>query len=382
MEGVLAKGIGHLDYIDALRGYAILGVIAVHASQSVPQLEWPLRLLADQGARGVQLFFVVSALTLMLSWNERRDGVLPFYVRRIFRIAPMFWLAMAFFMVAEAFALPVVYWSPLSISWATIFATATFTFGLHPQTIRSIVPGGWSIADEMTFYLLFPLLVATLRSWPAAVLALIAAVCLSMLMAALARVGWLFPQLDRDLVGEFVYVSFSNQFPAFVGGILVYHLLREFPAPASRNTLRFGLLASAIAIVAVPFLATALHSRSVPTTYLMPDTYVLPFALCTWCLAKGGGGLIVNRAALYLGKVSYSAYFVHFPVLGALSYFGLFPNGVPAPGWLQFAAIMVVASALTVAVSSITYRLVEVPMIRIGRQLALRPAVNRVPVSG
>jgi hypothetical protein len=65
--GNLSTDTKHLAYIDALRGYAILGVIGVHASQSGAELAWPLQLLADQGARGVQLFFVVSALTLMLS---------------------------------------------------------------------------------------------------------------------------------------------------------------------------------------------------------------------------------------------------------------------------------------------------------------------------
>ena len=72
----MAADTRHLDYIDALRGYAILGVVAVHASIAVPDLEWPLRFLAEQGARGVQLFFVVSALTLMLSWHARDDGEL------------------------------------------------------------------------------------------------------------------------------------------------------------------------------------------------------------------------------------------------------------------------------------------------------------------
>jgi hypothetical protein len=62
LAAVKAQKIGNaadrdrLSYIDALRGYAILGVIAVHSSQLFPTLEWPVRALADQGARGVQLF--------------------------------------------------------------------------------------------------------------------------------------------------------------------------------------------------------------------------------------------------------------------------------------------------------------------------------------
>lgn len=67
-------------YIDALRGYAILLVMAVHASQVA--VDWGARTLVDQGARGVQLFFVASALTLVMSWTSRNDGAARLYTRR------------------------------------------------------------------------------------------------------------------------------------------------------------------------------------------------------------------------------------------------------------------------------------------------------------
>ena len=369
----------HLDYIDALRGYAILGVIAVHASIAVPDLKWPLRLVADQGARGVQLFFVVSALTLMLSWHERGDGILPFYVRRVFRVGPMFWLASAFFIAAKVSGLPITFWPPPAISWPNVLVTATFTHGLHPLTIGSIVPGGWSIADEMTFYILLPFLVVGLRSWPTTVLALLAAVCLSMLMAALAHFGWLFPALDRETVEPFVFLSFPNQFPAFLAGMLLFHLLCAFPGPVSREVLRAGLVVSIFTMVAIPFAAETLRGELTHTGYVLPMVYAVPFALCTWCLAKGGGGLLVNPAIRYVGKVSYSAYFWHFPALGLVGY--LFALGPVMPGWLRFMAIFGAAVALSVGVSSITYRLVEMPMIRVGRRLAASLAGMRVAVA-
>jgi peptidoglycan/LPS O-acetylase OafA/YrhL len=372
----------HLAYIDALRGYAILGVIAVHASIAVRNLEWATRLIAEQGARGVQLFFVVSALTLMLSWRERGDGVLPFYVRRVFRIGPMFWLMCAFFIAVEVSQVPMKFWPPLAISWPNILATATFTHGLFPQTFRSIVPGGWSIADEMTFYVLLPLLILTLRSWRTTLLWIFAAACLSMLLAALAHFGELFPSLDRETVEQFVFLSFPNQFVAFLAGILVFHLLRAFPCPAPRSALRAGLVVSVAVMVAIPFLADALRVELAHTIYVLPMVYALPFALCTWCLAKGGGGLLVNRVTRYIGKVSYSAYFWHFPALGLLDHYGLSSFGTAVPGWVHFLAIFVGAVVLTVGISSLTYRLVEEPMIQVGRQLATSIAARRVAVAG
>jgi peptidoglycan/LPS O-acetylase OafA/YrhL len=55
--------------------------------------------------------------------------------------------------------------------------TAAFLHGLHPETITSVVPGGWSVADEVLFYCIFPLLAASISTWlRAAVLALLVAV--------------------------------------------------------------------------------------------------------------------------------------------------------------------------------------------------------------
>jgi len=51
------------DYLDALRGYAILSVIVVHASQYFGTDSSPAAAqFLSQGARGVQLFFVVKVV--------------------------------------------------------------------------------------------------------------------------------------------------------------------------------------------------------------------------------------------------------------------------------------------------------------------------------
>jgi peptidoglycan/LPS O-acetylase OafA/YrhL len=74
-------------------------VIAVHASQYFSDLSPGVLALANQGARGVQLFFVASAMTLLMSWNARGDGAGAFYIRRFFRIAPMFYISVPIFLI-------------------------------------------------------------------------------------------------------------------------------------------------------------------------------------------------------------------------------------------------------------------------------------------
>jgi peptidoglycan/LPS O-acetylase OafA/YrhL len=148
-------------YIDAMRGYTILLVIAVHSSQYFNDLSDTVRTLADQGARRVQLFFVASPMTLGMSWQARHDGVAPFYIRRFFRIAPMYYLSIPLFLWVRGFG-PSIY-APDGIGWRHVAMAATFTHGLMPDTITSVVPGSWSIADEMMFYALLPLLMLGLN---------------------------------------------------------------------------------------------------------------------------------------------------------------------------------------------------------------------------
>lgn len=71
------------DYIDALRGVAILMVIAVHSSQSVTNLPALVSKVASYGQMGVQLFFVLSAITLCYSIDQKplnQPTIVSFYL--------------------------------------------------------------------------------------------------------------------------------------------------------------------------------------------------------------------------------------------------------------------------------------------------------------
>src|SRR5437870_5372237 len=82
-----------LPFIDVLRGIAILMVVVVHTSLSVPALSPKIRNVAAFGQMGVQLFFLVSAYTLARSLTLRSDessGLARYFIRRWFRIAPLY----------------------------------------------------------------------------------------------------------------------------------------------------------------------------------------------------------------------------------------------------------------------------------------------------
>jgi exopolysaccharide production protein ExoZ len=156
-----------------------MAVVATHVQLLTPDLPFVVKRYADFGAYGVPLFFVVSALTLSASWDGRHEGAGPFYVRRLFRIAPMFWLAICLYLV---FPWPWrSFWAPHGVTVASIVLTATFLHGWTPETINAVVPGGWSVATEWGFYLLFPALIGALRSFPTAVAACLVALVLAKL---------------------------------------------------------------------------------------------------------------------------------------------------------------------------------------------------------
>src|SRR4051812_26086677 len=85
-----------LSYIDALRGIAVLFVISVHHGMVFRQL--PLvQSISGFGQMGVQLFFVASAYTLCLSASRRAEPTKNFYLRRFFRIAPLYYFAIVLY---------------------------------------------------------------------------------------------------------------------------------------------------------------------------------------------------------------------------------------------------------------------------------------------
>src|SRR5262249_38127960 len=240
------------DYIDALRGYAILGVIAVHSGQSVANLPHTLKFVTEGSAKyGVQLFFVVSALALLLSWHKRSDGAARFYVRRLFRIAPMFWLAACVYLVIFGMAGSSSYWAHGGLTALGISATFLFLNGWSPDTMNALVPGGWSISAEAMFYIVFPFLAASIKSLRAAIVAFLAAVAIVVLEGdTIARL--LLPTGGEHdyLTGAFLNWWFLAQVPVFLVGFVVYYGLRiELP----RWVWSLGVQASIVALLFLVF---------------------------------------------------------------------------------------------------------------------------------
>ena len=64
---------GRIAALDAGRAIAVVGVVAVHLSFQFPNLPHSVALIARMGQYGVQLFFVISAITIFMTLEADRE---------------------------------------------------------------------------------------------------------------------------------------------------------------------------------------------------------------------------------------------------------------------------------------------------------------------
>ena len=166
--------------LDGLRFYAFLGVFVFHAlpvdtpffSGLHLPLPWLWKAVIQSGAAGVDLFFALSAylITSLLLRERLVTGGISlrlFYIRRILRIWPLYFLVLALgASVAHASRLSHLWYYTQSLPWYYIAGYITFlsnwiyaAFG-GPQSICAPL---WTVSIEEQFYLVWPALAKTLR---------------------------------------------------------------------------------------------------------------------------------------------------------------------------------------------------------------------------
>jgi peptidoglycan/LPS O-acetylase OafA/YrhL len=352
-----------LDYVDALRGYAILLVIAAHAGLTFNDFSPTATTFLVQTARGVQLFFVASALTLWMSWETRYDGAKAFYVRRFFRIAPMYYLCLPIFLALDGLG-PSMY-APDGIGIRQIIMAATFTHGFTADTITSVVPGSWSIADEMMFYAIFPLLMAIrVRINVAIVLVVLGTIgCVVLNEFAVGTAARISDQAWREAWATFYFLWIVNQFPCFLFGMLVARWISEDRPILWPPILVIGSIALALLNAFQPHVP-------VWTRLTLPMQYGVIFALLSLGLSTWQPTLLVNPVICWIGKVSYSAYLVHFLLIAM---------GSPFPRE-NYLIAFISLSTLTIAISSVTYLFIEKPFIQAGHTLITTRAARSAKI--
>jgi peptidoglycan/LPS O-acetylase OafA/YrhL len=280
----------------------------------------------------------------------------------------MFYVAILLYIFVNGFA--PAYWSPNGIAWWFVPVTALFLHGFHPETINSLVPGGWSIAVEMSFYLILPLLLMHIKSIKACLIALLASLALYAINTPIVWHIFSYPENQRYLLKGFYLFNFPSQFPVLIMGIFCYWIIRE----------KYPL--KSIAIVGGT-LFTALLLEFTYASYKLPHHLVGGgmLAIFTLLLMHWPIRLFVNKVTTALGKISYSMFLTHFAILAFFSRLGfndLFPKSNIA-SFLYFLCVVLSATGI----SYFCHKHIEKPGIAFGTRLIAKleqtPKMHKFP---
>lgn len=355
-----------LAFLDALRGLAAVYVLVYHTLLlPQPNLVPPrwAAMVALNGGMGVTLFFLVSAFSLyytmplrLREWNPTAS----FYLHRFFRIAPLFYVVLAATLVRDV----VVFGASHSV--AEVAASLAFVFNLIPTWEQGIVWVSWTIGVEMLFYAVFPLLYARITS-VASSITLVFGMLLLWLATKVLLDYLVIPDAWKQSILQW---NVLKHMPIFAIGIATYHVfLRLFPKgdPAPSVPLGNALLLGGL------FGFTALLQGWLPNIF--GDTYYwqgIWFAVLFLGIALSPWRVFVNAVTCYLGRVSYSIYLLHTTIIYFLTpvYHAIYRN-VPTLT-LAFLCSVTLTLALVVALSELTFRLVESPGMRLGKTVQAR----------
>ncbi len=375
--------VGNIPAIEGLRGVAVLWVMAFHFvvvrdgkfdDAFIAFLkDWPvLDVFVRNGYLGVDLFFLITGFLLTLPWFRHADAGMPapdwrtFYVRRARRILPAYYVQLVFlFFVVVPILLPRIWIQSTPFVAGNLGAHFLFLHYTSPLTSSSMTVNGalWTLAIEAQYYLLVPFVAPLFVKWPLRCLAASFAIAAGWRWLAWHDLDWLaglYLQLGaRAGVSEKeVRHLIATQLPAwafhFGLGIVLgraWMLRAGKPLSGWRQWKPFALAALA---------AWALHGILRGGTAFLGE---MGWAAFPVVLAAGFGAIVSWRSPAmariagaaplaWMGRVSYSAYLYHLPLLLLLNAHAAGTDGALAP--LAYLATVLAAAAAS-------YRLVERP---------------------
>ena len=365
---------GRLAFLDCLRGWAALSVILYHTALiPTPALQipaWVAPVVLD-GGTGVTLFFIASAFSLCRAarpGEERGRELAAYAIRRLFRIAPLFYAILAVSIVRDVWVFAVWHGAP------TVIANALFVFNLWPGHETGIVWASWTIGVEVLFYGVFPLLASRVKTVAAA--SIVVLLCLS--AAALWPLLLHLTSLPQDQADAQAQFGVLRQLPLFAMGVLAYRVFERYIEPRGLPWQAGGALLAAALYSFVLMWSGRLTAPPFHDVYFWPGAI---YSLVVLGLAIYPVRILVNGVMTFLGRVSYSLYLLH-----PLIVYALIPvyRTIQNRGWpvtLSFGLCFVLTIGLTVTASIVTNRLIEVPGMRLGGRLANR-LTNRDTIGG
>lgn len=359
-----------LEFLDSLRGIAALYVLMYHMTLvPTPNLRPPdwLSPFVHAGGTGVTLFFVLSAFSLCLTMPGHLADAEPlrtFYVRRLFRIAPLFYTILVLTLLRDWLYFGQVHPVP------GVLASVLFLFNLVPGRQEGIAWASWTISVEMLFYAVFPFIYQRVGDVPRAIALFFATLLLYAGCQILVEVT----PMAAATKASFLQMTVLHHLPTFAAGICAYHFYQSYVV-TGRLTRSWGVVWGLVALYAYGALLAGRLSSAVFDPFYWQT---LIYAMLVVGLSAAPMGWLVNRITRFFGQISYSVYLVHANVVffSAPIYRRLYA-AIPS---LTFAygACLLWTVAVAGAIGWIFYHLIERPGIDWGRRLVRRRASRRL----
>ena len=361
--------------LECIRGVAIALVFLFHCygiSVVNPPTEHSLAMsFIVSGNTGVTLFFVLSGFLLGQPWLKSFiDTTIPpphlwsFYAARGLRVIPLYYVAVLFSVIVTGKWLPGLE--------AMLFGFVGFE--IFPYSVV-----WWTLSTEVQFYILLPLtFLLWLSGRPGKILLL--AILGLWLYFYVSRVA-MNPLPDKNL-SYLLAKSIFGRLPAFLAGLLAgyVYLISKQRMALRENTLPIKIGGIVVTLSAVFLLAIVLKQaadmgdRTAKQLWHIHHTYeavlwavmILSLLLCK----LPGKQLLINRPMAIMGKLSYSIYLNHVPILFFMIYASresMGGNHYQASIWFYMMPALGFVASLGMAY--VSYRLIELPFLRIKRKL-------------
>jgi peptidoglycan/LPS O-acetylase OafA/YrhL len=348
---------GYMPQLDALRFFAVMGVVVVHNWQPsdhtliVGQVDW--------AELGVRLFFVLSGFLItgiLISGRdlaerhpERRLLVVrQFYVRRFLRIFPLYYAVLVVLILAGIGG--ILHISP----W--LFSYTTNIYIWHYLTYPYAVPHFWTLAVEEQFYLVWPWAMLFLpRKW---LVPFLLSLCF---LGPAWRLWASFHYSPSDWSAAYTFTPGVVDFLA-IGAVLALATHAARSGETLQRVLTFVVLPIGLVVYVTLFWVN--HSIDHHAPLAIEDTGAA-LVFC-WLIAGASRGfvgpfgrLLDWRPIVYLGKISYGIYIFHFLVPVAFSEAAhRLGYGYKNSGFVNF----VVTALVTFAISALSWHLFERPI--------------------
>ena len=335
--------------VQGLRAIAALLVFSVHLNvieQRFAGSTQFLRALNPLGEWGVDLFFVISGFVMITStWNEFATPAisLRFFLRRLTRVYPPYWI-----MMIPIVALYVI--APTMVNGSqAIRPSVPASLLLLPQLGKPLLTVSWTLVYEMFFYVVFAVVLAFDRRW-----------CLP-LMTAWGALTLLLAALTFGQHNVYVETYTSPLLIEFILGVFAGFVIRQRSAPFPIASLILGIIGIALADVYYDAfnLAAGLNGSlrflcvGVPVALVFNGVVGLETV----------HGRVLPRMLQKIGNSSYSLYLWHVPLSIFIGRLSLNLLRVHTNPWLH-ALWLTTVIVLVVGASMLLYQWIERPLLK------------------